>query len=764
MARGTTRTRAGVGRLEAPEAGALAAGTAIRAVPVSAGPIERATDLTGVLMLKHENLYLLTDAFGDIHADSRGLGLYRDDTRVLSRYELRLNGSRPVILRSSSGDGYAGSIQLTNPDFLRDPASKRDAEVVLRRQSLGIVRDRLISGALRERITVRNYTAHPEHCELTLALSADGADIFEVRGMVRERRGELLPALETEASGGGLRLTFGYRGLDGIVRSTFVAVSLPGRLDEGSTLCFEETLAPGAAVTLEVTVWTAHEPWVAVRDADPTRRFPAVPTVAVAEPETAHREWVAAMTAVSTGDAFFDRTIERARADLRLLVNAGPDSGEHYVAAGIPWFSTVFGRDTIITALELLAFSPRIAVEALKLLARRQSTVDDPWRDAEPGKILHELRNGEMAHAGEVPHVPYYGTVDATPLFLVLLAETYAWTADDALLERLWPNALAALAWIDRYGDLDGDGFVEYQRRAPHGLINQGWKDSADAIRASDGRSVTAPIALVEVQGYVYDARRRMAELAARRGESALAARLVAGAAELRERFERAFWMEEAGTYAMALDREKRRADAIASNAGHALWSGIAAPDRAARVVAALTTPEMDSGWGVRTLARDQPGFNPIGYHVGSVWPHDNAIIAAGMKRYGHHEAANALIGKVLGASRYFRDFRLPELFCGFQRDESPLPVPYPVACSPQAWAAGAPFLFLQAMLGLRADAPGRQLELVHPTLPEWLENVVLRGMRVGGAVVDLHFHRSDGVTGVEVLRKDGDLDIVIRV
>ena len=735
---------------------------AIRTFAPTPVTIQPATDLTGVQTLKHGNLYLLTDAFGDIHPNMRGLGLYRDDTRVLSLYELRVNGFRPVVLRASGGPGYGSTIQLTNPDARHHPLEKRDPEIVMRRQSMSIVRERLIAGAFRERITVRNYTSHPEDCELTLALAVDGADIFEVRGFQRARRGEVLPVLVAEAEH-GVRAALAYRGLDDVVRTTFVAASRPAIVEEGPVFHFSDTLEAGGTMSLTVTVWTAEQPWADVREAAPEDRFPAVPAVSAEEPEADHRTWAEGTAAVRSGDAFFDRTIERARSDLRALVSVWPGGSERYVTAGVPWFATLFGRDSIITALETVAFRPQIAVETLQLLARHQSTADDPRRDAEPGKILHELRTGEMARLGEVPHVPYFGSVDATPLWLVLLSETHAWTGDDALVEHLWPNALAALDWIDRYGDRDGDGFVEYRRRNDDGLLNQGWKDSFDAIRTRDGRLAEPPIALVEVQGYVWDAKRRMAALARRRGEEALADRLTAESEALRTRFEEAFWMEDAGTYAVALDAAGRQADAVTSNPGHALWSGIVAPERAARVAASLFSPALNSGWGIRTLASDQVGFNPIGYHLGTVWPHDNAIIAAGLKRYGFAREAGLIAEQLLGASRHFREYRLPELYCGFSREESQLPVPFPVACVPQAWAAGAPFSLLQTMLGLRADAAANTLELVHPELPEWLEKVVVGDMTVGRAVVDLHVYRSRGGTGVEVVRKSADLNVVVR-
>ncbi|HWH24891.1 MAG TPA: amylo-alpha-1,6-glucosidase, partial [Candidatus Limnocylindria bacterium] len=375
-----------------------------------------------------------------------------------------------------------------------------------------------------------------------------------------------------------------------------------------------------------------------------------------------------------------------------------------------------------------------------------------------------ELRSGELAATGEIPHTPYYGTVDATPLWLVLLDEYQRWTADDALVDRLWPHALAALQWIDEHGDLDGDGFVEYRRHSRRGLANQGWKDSADAIRMRDGRRAEAPIALVEVQGYVYAARIGLARLARLRGEEQLAKSQEQAAERLRVRFEEAFWMADAGTYALALDAEKRQVDAIASNAGHALWSGIASAERAAKVAEVLTGPGMWSGWGIRTLSSEMVGFNPIGYHLGTVWPHDNGICAAGFARYGLFDAARLVAGGLLESSAYFREARLPELFCGFDRESSPLPVPYPVACSPQAWAAGSIFHLVSSTLGMRPDAANQRLELVRPALPDWLPDLHIRNLRVGEALVDLAFGGETDSISVEVLRRSGALDVTVRL
>jgi len=368
-----------------------------------------------------------------------------------------------------------------------------------------------------------------------------------------------------------------------------------------------------------------------------------------------------------------------------------------------------------------------------------------------------------MSRTGELPFAPYYGSIDSTPLWLILLGETHDWTGDDGLVDRLWPNALAALEWIDRWGDRDGDGFVEYERRAETGLRNQGWKDSIDSIRWLDGTLAETPIALAEVQGYVFDAKRRIARLARHRGEAGLADRLDDEASVLQRRFAERFRLPD-GSIAMALDGAKRAVDTIGSNAGHALWSGIVQAEHAPAVAAALGSSAMVSGWGLRTFAADQPGYNPIGYHTGTVWPHDTAIAAAGLRRYGFDDAADILSSGMLAAAQRFPAFRLPELFCGFDRASTGAPIAYPVACSPQAWAAGAALMLIRTMLGLQADAPNRRLTLDRPILPAGLTKVVIRGLRVGDASCDLLLHRWRGLTSAEVLRKDAQLEVVVRL
>jgi glycogen debranching enzyme len=446
--------------------------------------------------------------------------------------------------------------------------------------------------------------------------------------------------------------------------------------------------------------------------------------------------------------------------DLHALLT--PVRGGSLPAAGIPWFVAAFGRDSLLTAYECLLLNPAIARETLLVLADLQSHADEAWRDAEPGKILHELREGELARAGLVPHTPYYGTVDATPLFVMLAAAYYRWTADEETLRRLLPALDAALEWIDRYGDADGDGFVEYERRSAAGLKNHGWKDSEDAVVGADGTLAEGPIALVEVQGYVYLAKLRIADVYAAMGDGERAGRLREQAGRLRADFNEQFWNPEEGTFALALDGEKRQVASVTSNPGHCLYCQIVDEDKAAAVVERLMAPDMFSGWGIRTLSKGSPAYNPMSYHNGSIWPHDNAIIAAGFKRYGHGASALRVATAMFEIASHSRDFRLAELYCGFDRSGSSEIVSYPVACMPQAWAAAAPFMLFQALLGITADAPQRNLRVIQPAIPSWLGRAELHGLRVGDASVSLAFTHTEGATAFSLLEQEGRLNVTV--
>ena len=749
---------------------------------IEPGPVAivRATDLGTVEVQKLGNLYLLTDALGDVASDARGLGLYDGDTRILSCAQLWIDGARPVLLQAAAGGTFRGMVRMTNTSGERPTDERRTDEEAhpldeLVGRTLDISRERVLArGALEERLRIVNHGERDVTVRVELGLGADAADIFEVRGYPRPARGTLRPVAVTPT-----RATFAYDGLDARRRSTYIAFSEAAttvgpasdaagvRPPNGASVVFgwEMAIARGEAADVRWTVWSelsgpdgssrAGEATVAEPFADP-------PRVSADYGAAADASWRRGLTTIETDHPLLSRIVRRSEADLGLLMNEGPGPGDRYMAAGVPWFTTLFGRDALITAFQTLAVRPQLAVETLTVLASLQATEHDDRRDAEPGKILHELRTGELARTGELPHTPYYGSIDSTPLWLMLLGATFDWTGDRGLVDRLWPNVLAALDWIDRSGDRDSDGLVEYERRSPDGLLHQGWKDSSDAIRDQSGRRARGPIALAEVQGYVFDAKRRIAGLARSRNETALAGRLDREAEVLRRRFEEAFWSNDLGCYVLALDGDKRPVGALGSNAGHCLWSGIVDPERARIVADALVSPAMFTGWGIRTYAAGQDGYNPIGYHTGSVWPHDTAIAAAGLRRYGLDDAASRVADAIFDAAGRFPDARLPELFCGFDREAEAGPVAYPVACSPQAWAAGSPFLLLQTVLGLRARSDRGVLEVERPSLPAGVGHVRLVGLRVGAAVIDLEFRRDGRDTPVEVTRTDGDLTVTI--
>jgi glycogen debranching enzyme len=540
-------------------------------------------------------------------------------------------------------------------------------------------------------------------------------------------------------------VTFAYEGLDGVRRELEIGFEPhPQRLTR-STATFKLRVKPQSTATIEVSILPR-----AGKD-EPVH-------LSHAQLERDYSTWRKSCTRFVASNPQLQQYLDRAVLDLRMMQT--DMDGTPAIDAGVPWFSTLFGRDSLLTAYQALGVNPELAKGTLVKLAELQGDRTDDWRDEDPGKILHEVRFGELAGTGEIPHTPYYGSIDSTPLWLLVYGRVWMWTADLEFAERLWPNALRAL---DKYGDRDGDGYVEYARRSEGGLDNQGWKDSRDGIVHADGTLPEAPIALVEVQGYVYDAWLQVARVARALGHTDVATELERKAAELKERFNRDFWMEDEGTYAVALDGNKEQVRSVTSNAGHCLWSGITDGARANRVVHRLLAPDMSTGWGIRTLSSKNPAFDPIGYHTGTVWPHDNSLIAHGMKLRGFDAEANRVVDQLGLSGAFFAAGRFPELFCGFSRDDVPVPVEYPVACRPQAWATGATLLMLRSYGGIHADAPNRTLYIVRPTLPFWINRQDVIGMRVGGARVDLAFNSHEGVTGCQVLRKDGELDVLIR-
>jgi glycogen debranching enzyme len=695
--------------------------------------------------LKQGDTFGLFDALGDCVAP--GLtpgGLFHNDTRYLSGLQLLIDGQRPLLLSSTvENDNVVFTVDLSNPDIYQGNT------IVLPREILHIRRSKFLwQGTCHERIAVRNFDSKPHPCWLTVNFAADFADLFEIRGMQRPKRGHL-----TSAVIGGNKAIFRYAGLDRIERRSEICLDPAPRQLSKSQALYALELRPDEQFAMTVTVRCTDSR---------TPRGPAPD--AFSEPYRAARRGAGRAAnlggSVTSSNELANRMLARAGADLSMLVTDTPQGPYPY--AGTPWFSTPFGRDGLITALQILWLDPALARGVLRYLAQHQAKGLDQRNDAEPGKILHETRACEMANLGEVPFGHYYGSVDSTPLFVLLAARYFERCGDEETIRALWPNIEAALAWIDTYGDRDGDGFVEYYRMSVDGLTNQGWKDSADSIMHADGTLATGPLALCEVQAYVYAAKQGAAALAAMLGKDEQAVTLAAEAEELRAAFEAKFWIEEMGTYAIALDGDKRPCRVCSSNAGQVLFCGIAAPERAQILAGTLLTPEMFSGWGIRTLSADAPRFNPMSYHNGSVWPHDNALIALGLARYGLKRGASAIFEGLFDAGAHMEMMRFPELFCGFPRRRGMAPVLYPVACAPQAWASVVPFALLQACLGLEMDCARREIRFHNPQLPKFMEEIRINDLELDSASVNLRLRRRGAHTEVAIVSQKGDIGIKI--
>jgi glycogen debranching enzyme len=696
--------------------------------------------------LKHGSTFALFDHYGDVVAAPKSPeGLFHNDTRHLSSWQLEVEGKRPLLLSSTiRDDNFTLSVDLTNPDIYEGD------RLTLLKDTVHLTRAIfLYDAACHERICLHNFGAREQPLRLRLHFAADFADLFDIRGHRRQRSGTLKARVESPRE-----VRFLYKGADGLARQTAITFDpAPAELASG-TAAFDLVLPAAGRLALFVRIGCAPangQSWNG-------RRFFRIFRAA----RTSLRAATARAATVATSHQLLNELLCRSTADIFMLLT---DTAEgSYPYAGIPWFATVFGRDGIITAMELLWIDPTIARGVLRFLAANQATELDPNADAEPGKILHEFREGELARLGEVPFHRYYGSVDSTPLFVMLAGMYVERTGDLATLRAVWLNILAALEWIDRYGDADGDGFVEYGQRTRHGLVNQGWKDSHDAVFTPEGELAEPPIALVEVQGYAYAAKRHAANLARLLGEDRRAGELDAQADELRRRFEATFWSPDLGCYALALDGKKRRLDVLSSNAGHALFAGIADPGRAAAVADRLLRSDFFSGWGIRTIAQGEARYNPMSYHNGSIWPHDNALIAWGFARYGLLREAMKVFEGVLQASTYTDLARLPELLCGFKHQARKGPTFYPVACAPQAWAAAAPFALLWACLGLSFDVPGRRVRLDRPRLPAFLDRVVIRNLSIADGSLDLVLHRYGGDVAAHVLRRSGDVRLEVEL
>ena len=694
-------------------------------------------------VLKQGDTFGLFDQYGDIHSLRTGShGLYHEGTRFLSRFVLTLNAERPLLLSSTvKQDNVLLNVDLTNPDMTAD------GQVKISRGSLHLSRTRFLwQGRCFERLRVHNYSLLPVLVRLSISVDADFADLFEVRGTIRNRRGR---RLESVMSKDGLSL--GYEGLDRMDRWVTVRCAPAPTAVHPDEIWFDTFVPEGEVAQWDLTI--SCEVGQRIR-CDHSYEH------ALVEVERALHSARADDCLIVTSNAQFNMWLNRSLADLHMMVSDTPDGPYPY--AGVPWFSTPFGRDGLITAFEFLWVNPRIARGVLAYLAATQAREVLPEQDAEIGKILHETRKGEMAALNEIPYGRYYGSIDATPLFIMLAGAYYERTGDQAFITQIWPNIELALQWIDCAGDLDGDGFVEYSRRSKGGLIHQGWKDSQDAVFHADGRAAEGPIALCEVQGYVFAAKRSAAQLALALGHTAQSSRLLKEADTLRTQFERHFWCNDLSSYALALDGVKQPCRVKTSNAGHCLWTGIADPKHGMRTAKTLMSEESFNGWGVRTVAATETRFNPMAYHNGSVWPHDNALIAAGMAAYGFKQGALKILGGLFDASLFLGLHRLPELLCGFPRRPGEGPTLYPVACSPQTWSSVAVFLLLQSCLGLRIEAIRSRLSFSQPVLPPFLEHIEMKNLRVGDATVDLLLERHPKDVGINILRRKGKVGIVV--
>ncbi|MBV9570477.1 MAG: amylo-alpha-1,6-glucosidase [Alphaproteobacteria bacterium] len=690
--------------------------------------------------LKHGDTFALFDQHGDIlNAAGNPAGIFHQDTRYLSGSYLLVEGYRPLLLSSAVHDDNAVlTVDLANPDIMRD------GDVAISRETFHIVRTKFLwDGACYERIAAENFDSRAHTTRLLLWFAADFADLFEVRGIQRSRRGT--------CSGeriGSDHVIFHYKGLDAIDRYTHLQFSPPPSLLDQHHAAFDLELAAGGRWSCV----TQTRFGTSARIGGP--KF--VSALRGARKEI--RGQASKAAAISTSNNLLNKVFCRSVSDLYMLATETPQG--LYPYAGIPWFSTAFGRDGIITALQMLWLDPNVAKGALRFLAAHQATDWDEVSEAEPGKILHEIRQGEMAVLGEVPFRHYYGSVDSTPLFVLLAGAYFERTGDKETIAALWPNIIAALNWIDECGDFDGDGFVEYRQRTPQGLNNQGWKDSKDCISHADGSLARGAIALCEVQAYVFAAKRHAARLARAMGHHDLAHSLDEQAEALRNHFEEVFWCEDLGTYALALDGDKCPCRVRASNAGHALFGGIVSHARAHRVAAGLMRRDAFSGWGVRTLNACEARYNPMSYHNGSVWPHDNALIAAGMSRYGLKDEILKIFTGLFDAVSHM-DWRLPELFCGFPRRTGSGPTLYPVACAPQAWASGAPLMLMQTCLGMNLDHAKNEVRFERPLLPDFIDDVQIQHLRLGAGTIDLLLQRHGRDVVVHILGGTGDIRVV---
>jgi hypothetical protein len=689
-------------------------------MPVTVGP--------STLTINHDRQFLISQPNATMLPQD-DVGFYARDTRFVSGYSVTFNGVKPLLLDAITVEHFSARHEFMTPELRLGPGTGADADGVLPERSLGFRLERTILEGVHEDYDLTNYAMHPVRVVLEIGIESDFADIFDVREHRLIRRGDLQTVWRPRIA--ELRSTYRNRTFR---RGLIVKVEKAGSKAEyaNGRLVFVCELLPGAE-------WHVCLKWLPVIGPRLARTLPCH-SLLLGDGRVAHPlPPVELVTTHATLPAIWRQAVEDTEA-LR-MVDTTVRGGLFVPAAGIPWFVTVFGRDSLVVSMESISAFPEFALGALRTLAQVQATADEAEQDMEPGKIPHEIRSGELASLGLLPFAPYYGTADATPLYIIVLSYAYQWSGDVALLQRYRRNAEAAMGWVLNYGDRDGDGFQEYLRRSTHGIANQGWKDSWDAIRHADGSIAEAPIALCELQGYAFDAMLRMAEIYDLLKEPEKAEGLRERARRLYQQFNEVFWWESEGTYYLGLDKDKRPMETVASNAGHCLASGIVPPERAGRVVDRLMAPDMWSGWGIRTLSSKHPGYNPYSYHCGSVWPHDNATIAGGFRRAGRHTEAQRVAEGIFAAAERFDAYRLPELFAGLPRDAGAFPVPYLGANVPQAWAAAAVFRLVAILCGIHTVGRNRTM-YVNPDLPDWLPSLTLRNLRAGHGSMELHLEQ----------------------
>jgi len=696
------------------------------------------------LVLKNGSQFLVMDEAGLVPGcNTLGYGYYRYDTRHISQWELTLKDVPLSTLSSSINEGYCGSFLYTNPETEDIP-----------QQKLMLQRDIVLSDLLWEKIVLHNFHSQPFECELKFKFQSDFADIFEVRGYNAPQRGNRMRPVAGKT---GRSLFLAYRCLDDTMLETVIEFFglQPDKINaEDGEVIFKIPLSPRETREFQICVSSQQDGKPLASDTRKTGYADAKRTASIR-----FKDWCNRGASIRTNHELFDLAIDRALRDIYILRQPTPKG--YGLAAGIPWYCAVFGRDSAITSWQIVPFMPDIARESIEVLALYQGKVNDPFKDEEPGRIMHELRLGEQARSGQVPHSPYYGSIDATQLWLFVFGQYISWSGDLDFAHQLWPSVNAALGWIER--SLEATGYLTYCCRNEKGLTNQGWKDSGDSIMHPNGTLAEPPIALCEPQAYLYAAWHEIAKVADKLGYNSLSAKLLKSASQLKKRFIRDFWMEDENYLALALDKHGKHVKVISSNPGHCLFTGILDDDIAQLVADRLMGHDLQSGWGVRTLAKPTIAYNPMSYHNGSVWPHDNAIIAEGFRHIGRPHDAHAIMLELLQVAQSEPDYRLPELVCGFDRDGANRPIDYPVSCSPQAWASGAIFQLIKACTNLQPDGVDNTLRVVDPCLPDWLGRVEMRGLRVGTAVIDLCFTTDNGITSCQVLHKSGKAKVIIE-